>query len=381
MLAAPIIHARTKNYDFPSGLFVVPEGFSAADVSWARKYILDSTRFFELSGPQGRRVIFCNEELIVSGVSIRIGDLYRLCGREPKYEHVDGKRINYAFIGMAFSKSEVLEIPEISFEYLLEIYEQYMEMLWDKEPGETHLEAVNSVYTSCVFPHAGDGCDIPVMTKDNPQLVIDEKFAELPAIASTIIRQMKDLSDYAFCSDMPNATSVLDSSFYVVTSPNAQGIIETMKKKEEKARLEEMVKTAEKAEGEKIEKAEDVIEFGRRKKRGFIELLKKGEEELRKSQERKKNQDTVKNQELRRGPELKKWMNLGENLDWKKSRDLGKEAGQKRIQDWETDQEVKKNPMKNMKKATPVFGGFMIFLGTLWVLLSSKNDVHDSLSE
>ena len=94
-LAAPIIHARTKDIDFRSGLLTIPEHFNNSDVQWARKYILDSTRYFELAGEDGRWTAFCNEDVVVTGVSIYIENLYKKCNRQPCYAQVDGKRRNY----------------------------------------------------------------------------------------------------------------------------------------------------------------------------------------------------------------------------------------------------------------------------------------------
>ncbi len=232
MLVAPIIHARTKNNDFPSGLLVIPADFSPQDVSWARKYILDSTRYFELAGSAGRRVAFCSEDVIVTGISINIGDLYRSCGREPKYDYVDGNRVNYGFIGVAFHKSEVDGPVIVSDEELLRLYERYMETLWDEEFHSEGMTDVKGAYESCESLKEVSLCELPVIGNGDPKLVIEDKFAPLESLMATVIHQMLSLPRYAFCSNMPNATSVLDSSFEVVTSTNAQGIIAVMEKKQ-----------------------------------------------------------------------------------------------------------------------------------------------------
>ena len=72
ILAAPIIHARNVKHDFPSRLLVIPDDFLDSDIQWARSYILDSTACMELSGQEGRRVVFCNNKVVVTGISVFI---------------------------------------------------------------------------------------------------------------------------------------------------------------------------------------------------------------------------------------------------------------------------------------------------------------------
>lgn len=355
MLAAPIIHARTKNNDFPSKLLVVPDDFSTSDIFWAKKYISDSTRYFELSGKEGRRVIFCNENWIVSGISIRIGDFYRACSREAKYEFVDGKRINYAFIGVVVDKNELSAAVEFPLDDLLNIYEHYMEMLWDKTYEEKGLEVVKGLYEPYLFPEAEELCDIPVIDKGKPKLVIDDKFAPLDRVMATVTGQMLHLSAYAFCSNMPNATSVIESDFFVVTSPNAGGIIEVMKKREEKERLRKEAELEEKVKTEEKNSDEEEIYFYKKTKSKFAEILKKKEE--------KKNPEfSIKSPKL------------------KNCQDINKENKEFDTEDKELTQncqDFKENPDESKKKVKSVLGGMMVFFGALWVLISTKKEGKD----
>lgn len=153
-LAAPIIHARTKDIDFRSGLLTIPEHFNNSDVQWARKYILDSTRYFELAGEDGRWTAFCNEDVVVTGVSIYIENLYKKCNRQPCYAQVDGKRRNYAFIGFVIQKSDITEAFDVPYSMLLEQYEKYMELRWDDSLDDTSdsLSATRVGYQSINFP-------------------------------------------------------------------------------------------------------------------------------------------------------------------------------------------------------------------------------------
>lgn len=234
MLVAPIIHARTKNNDFPSQLLVVPNNFSSSDVLWARKYITQSTRYFEFAGKEGRRVVFCNQSTIISGISIRIGDLYELCGKEPHFDKVDGNRVNYAFIGLVIPKSEITKAFDIPYSIFLNQYGKYMELLWETPYNENGISATKSEYTHIEFPLAGSICDIPNLMQDNAKCILDVNYASLDSVCAKVTLIMKSKRNCGFCSDIPNANSVIESDFNIVTSPRAQSIIDAIEREEKK---------------------------------------------------------------------------------------------------------------------------------------------------
>lgn len=234
MLAAPIIHARTKNNDFPSQLLVVPNNFSPNDILWARKYITQSTRYFELAGREGRRLIFCNHSMLVSGISIRIGDLYYLCGKEPHFDKVDGNRVNYAFIGLVIPKTEITKAFDIPYSAFLDQYEKYMGLLWETPYNENGISATKSEYTHIEFPDAKSICDIPNLKQDNAKCILDTNYATLDSVCAKVTHIMKNKSKCGFCSDIPNANSVIESDFTIVTSANAQSIIDAIEREEKK---------------------------------------------------------------------------------------------------------------------------------------------------
>ena len=68
-----------------------------------------------LSGKYGRRLIFCNATVLVTGISIRIKDLYSACGKIARYETVDGNRENYAFIGLVIPKEQIAEAFDVPY--------------------------------------------------------------------------------------------------------------------------------------------------------------------------------------------------------------------------------------------------------------------------
>lgn len=234
MLIAPIIHARTKNNDFPSGLLVVPSDFTSADVSWARKYITQSTRYFEVVGNQGRRVIFSNQNVVVTGLSIRILDLYILCGKQPQYDKVDGNRTNFAFIGLVIPKNEISAPFDVPYTVFLEQYETYMQKLWDHPYEEIGMTAVKAAYTDVTCPPAADVCDIPNITDKKTRCVLDNSYAPMDSICAKVTMLAKESKSLGFCSNIPNASSVIESDFSILTADNAQNIIDALEREEKK---------------------------------------------------------------------------------------------------------------------------------------------------
>lgn len=234
-LAAPIIHARTKDVDFRSGLLTIPEHFKDSDVQWARKNILDSTRYFELAGEDGRWVAFCNEDVVVTGVSIYIENLYKKCNMQPCYAQVDGRRKNYAFIGFVIQKSDITEAFDVPYCMLLEQYEKYMELRWDDSLDDisNSLSATRVEYQSVNFPAAKNVSNVLKLYDRQKKTVLDLGVDSLESILAQLMLIMKNECNLSFCSDMPNATSVIESQFRIVTSGNAHGIISTIQKREE----------------------------------------------------------------------------------------------------------------------------------------------------
>lgn len=228
-----IIHARTKDVDFRSKLLVVPENFREEEIQWARRYIVDSTRYFELMNEDGRRVVFCNDKYMIHGISIRIGDLYRKCNREPKYSYVDGNRTNYAFIGLVMLKKDLTSAIEIPYSAFLEEYEKYMELRWnDPHHSSKSLENTKAVYLEREVFEAerAERIDEAVILSKEDKVVLPEDPASLNAVIAKVQRLMKEKKNLAFCSNMPNAASIIQSDFSIVTSLKADSIRASMQK-------------------------------------------------------------------------------------------------------------------------------------------------------
>lgn len=216
---APIIHARTKDVDFRSNLLIVPDNFTAYTTAWCRKFITESTRYFETVGKEGRRILFCNDDIVVIGLSIIIQDLYDLCQRSPRYHLVDGTRTNYAFLGFVFPRSEIKHPFEIPYSMFLDQYQEYMDLRWnDSGSSKDSLIATRIPFEYKDFPEAKSISAL--LPKDSPKskLIFNTADATQDEIIAEIISKLASGSHLSFCSNLPNATSFIDSHFDIGTS-------------------------------------------------------------------------------------------------------------------------------------------------------------------
>lgn len=233
---APIIHARTKDVDFRANLLVVPHDFTPQDVQWARKYIVDSTRYFEMAGSDGRRVVFSNASFVVSGVSIRISDLYRLCGKQPQYDKVDGNRTNYAFIGFVFPRNQIQNPFDISHCVYLDTFEKYMALRWSDSNSPEALMHTRAAYEGISLHEATRVSNVlQISARSHPQ-VVDSRADTLESFAAQATILAAQQPHFAFCSDISMANCVLESSFTNVTSSNANSINNSIAKTTESTR-------------------------------------------------------------------------------------------------------------------------------------------------
>ena len=222
--AAFIIRGRIKNNDFPYNFLVSPENFSAQKVTWARKFAVDSTRYFDLNRDEGRRVIFCDDEYVVSGVSIDISALCEKCEHEATYAKVDGDRNNYAFMGFVFKKGMDYDAFDIPYEMFLGQYERYMSVLWEIPSAANGLDAVTSQYEMFSFPEVYELEYDDLLLHTGKKLVIDSRSLDIASLTASITKRMWRIDEFSFCSNLPNGKSVLESDFSVVTSSNSDAI-------------------------------------------------------------------------------------------------------------------------------------------------------------
>lgn len=222
--AAPVIHARIKNNDFPSSLLVAPSDFDSSDISWARKHITDSTRFFEMVSNEGRRVVFSNSKVLITGISINIAELYKLCGKEPKYDMVENRRTNYAFIGIAIPKSEISSVFDVPYSLFLAQYEKWMKVLWDEPFRENGMPCTKADYAPIDFPEAADVCDNIRISNSGKPVIVDSGVAPIECIAAKATEFAINSNNFAFCSNIDMKKIVTESNFDMITSPRAASI-------------------------------------------------------------------------------------------------------------------------------------------------------------
>lgn len=216
---APIIHARTRDVDFRANFLVAPTPFSASDILWCRNYITESTRYFETVRKDGRRVFFCNDDFVIIGISITIQNLFDLCQVPPKYHLVDGNRTNYGFIGFAFPRSEVKFPFEIPYSMFLAQYQKYMDLRWnDSGNSNDSLLATKVPFVQMNFPEAKSISTLLNKVSLDSKVTFNIADATQDEIIAEILSKLTPGFYPAFCSDLPNATSFIDSHFNLGTS-------------------------------------------------------------------------------------------------------------------------------------------------------------------
>lgn len=221
---SPVIHGRTKNNDFPGSLLVAPSDFDNNDILWARERITDSTRFFDLVSNEGRRLVFSNSKVIVSGISIKIADLYKLCNKEPQYATVEQRRTNYAFIGFAIPKSEITSVFDVPYTLFLELYEKWMKELWETPFQENGMSCAKAEYVQNDFHEVSDVCDNIKSNNNGKPIIVDSSVAPVECIAAKAMEFAIQSNEFAFCSNLTIKSAVADSCFNMVTSSKAASI-------------------------------------------------------------------------------------------------------------------------------------------------------------
>ena len=279
ILAAPIIHARTKNVDFRTRFLVRPADFSEAASENVRSYVLNSTAYFELAGSQGRRLVLCDDTHVITGVSMDISRLSSACGKKSDYCQEKKGRSNFAFIGLVFLKKEIRQAFDVPLTVLFDVYEKYMKLRWEEPDAPASYEPMKASYELFELPEARRVSDLEVAKLPPKKCVIELEAEQTDAIAARVILEMGKNPGFcrAFCSDMPNAASVIKSRFDLVTSQNAENIRQQLLKKE----LEERAEASAEAAGPKLlrhpvaavkkalskeetrESAEKIIRFGK----------------------------------------------------------------------------------------------------------------------
>ena len=226
---APLLHARTKNVDFHSGFLVLPAGFSEADARYAHSLVLDSTRFLELAGPDGRRVVFGNGNFVVTGITIIIEDLFKKCGLEPEYHKVDHKdgRLAYGFIGIAMPVSKEMPPFDVPYETFLNIYRKHIKARWEETlDSEGVHDPLKIQFEEAEVPAA---VSIPNYDAQfayrSGKLLLEDTIETRDGIAAYVLSKALRKEQIALCTDITLPKAIAENGFDIITCKNASAIL------------------------------------------------------------------------------------------------------------------------------------------------------------
>ena len=146
---APIVHGRTAFVDYRSDLIVVPDGFTQADIEWARSYILATTESAEKLRGVLRWCVFRDTKRTVVGVTCEARQL------SDRYYRDRNHRSLYVFLGYVANDPEAF-LPPRELSHFSGLYEYVIDR-WEEQSWEArgirpeayrftlpHLEAAGS---------------------------------------------------------------------------------------------------------------------------------------------------------------------------------------------------------------------------------------------
>ncbi|SFR92131.1 hypothetical protein [Anaeromicropila populeti] len=226
---APIIHARTKYVDFRKGLLVLPVDFSETDAQDVHSLVLDSTRFFELAGTSGRRVVYGNGKFVVSGISIIFQELFKLCNKEPEFNRVDHEngRLAYGFVGVVFPVASRPNLFDIPNEVFLNIYLKHIKTRWEETTETENVFGSKKVeYEEIDLPDAGRIANFDTqLSNRSGKLLLEDIPEDCDATVAYVLSKALRGERIAFCSNITIPKLISESRFDIVTCRNASSIL------------------------------------------------------------------------------------------------------------------------------------------------------------
>lgn len=226
---APLIHARTKYVDFRSNFLITPCDFTEKDIRHAHSLVLDSTRFFELAGNTGRRVVFGNGKFVITGITIIFKELFNLCNTTPEFCKVDREegRLAYGFVGMALPISATQAVFDVPVENFSNIYRNGVAQRWEETTSSDGVfETIESAYSEVEVPAASQIADLdPLYMHTSNILILEDDIKEREKIAAYALSRALRGEVIAFCSDIKMPKAIAESGFNIVTCKNANSIM------------------------------------------------------------------------------------------------------------------------------------------------------------
>lgn len=216
--AAPIIHARLKDLDFPPKLLVAPEDFTSEDISVARSYITANTYQFEMSAEKERKLFALNDKFLIIGLSTTMEKLYRYDGRETQYNKVDRGRVNFGFVGAVIRKKDISQIQPFRFPYtlLIKYYEECMGKYWTYTKQIT--EPFRSQYQEQQLEESLSDINISKDRTYGKTIVLDENEFSSDQIIVCFLDNIKKINRCVYCSDVHSISMLKNGNFDVISS-------------------------------------------------------------------------------------------------------------------------------------------------------------------
>ena len=208
LMAAPLIHSRTKFIDFRNQFFARPEDFNTTDVKEIKKYILSSTTSIEeLDKSDCRKLILTNGDNVIFGITAYMTYFNNISNNALEDILVDksGRRGIYLFVGLVVKKCDLnsaIVFPDDR--YFVEAIKRYLIPRWEEmSHDEGSLNATLTQYDVCIKSDGLMNSNImKINTVDiNRTMVFPNNLRETSL--NMAIREIVDGKDVSVCTNIP----------------------------------------------------------------------------------------------------------------------------------------------------------------------------------
>lgn len=219
----PIIHARTKNMDYPANFMVRPKDFTKADIAWTSKRILTATTNVEFMENE-RWIILKNKQRCIAGAVILIKDLYEKSSTnkteaDKKYFKDGRGRTTLAFIGLSIIGEKFDSVIDIDYDCLWKIYKNYIADIWEENIQlESQLASSldNSDFVNVPFREIDEPIQA-VYTKNHYAIYNSEKSMDKKLFNYYLNKALAG-TRLTFCSNLNSPKAVKTKVFSIITA-------------------------------------------------------------------------------------------------------------------------------------------------------------------
>ncbi|ONI47237.1 hypothetical protein AN644_01075 [Candidatus Epulonipiscium fishelsonii] len=136
-----LIHTRTLKCDFNSQFMVRPEEWTESTINWARKNVLLATNSID-NLTEERWLIAKDKTYTIIGLVDFLGNIIEKCilidkNIAEKFKQDQVGRRTYTFIGIVIKNVTSVNIENINYDYLMDLYIRYLDNIWDNIQNET----------------------------------------------------------------------------------------------------------------------------------------------------------------------------------------------------------------------------------------------------